>query len=131
MIHPPTIRVMLVDDHASVRKGIKACILIADDLELVAEAANGLEAVEYCQHVQPDVILIDLLMPQMDGITATRLIHERYPAIVILLLTSFKEDKPLEEALEAGASGCLMKEVTAQELIHTIRRTYYESRVLL
>ncbi len=125
----PTIRVMLVDDHASVRKSLKACIMVADDLELVAEASNGLEAVQHCEHVQPDVILMDLFMPHVDGITATKLIHDRHPTIRILLLTSFKEDEPLEEALKAGASGYLMKEVTAQELIQAIHRVYEENPV--
>src|SRR5215207_9316603 len=86
------IRVMLVDDHKVVRSGLSALLYAYDDFELVGEAADGEEAVRLCERVQPDIILMDLIMPRMDGPTATRAIRERYPKVQILVLTSFKED---------------------------------------
>jgi NarL family two-component system response regulator LiaR len=118
------IRVMLVDDHAVVRSGLATFLLAYDDLELVAEASDGDEAVRLCEHARPDVILMDLIMPRMDGATATRLIRERHPNIQVLALTSFKEDNLVQDALRAGAIGYLLKNVTAAELVHAIRAAY-------
>lgn len=115
------IRIMLVDDHAVVRSGLSAFLLAYDDLELVAEAADGAEAVRVCERVQPDVILMDLIMPRMDGATATRTIRERFPNIQVLVLTSFKEDNLVQDALKAGAIGYLLKNVTGDELAAAIR----------
>jgi NarL family two-component system response regulator LiaR len=115
------IRVMLVDDHAVVRSGLAAFLLVIPDLEMVGEAENGDEAVVRCGLLHPDVILMDLVMPGTDGVTATRLIHERYPNVRVIALTSFQEDALVQGALEAGATGYLMKNVTARELAAAIR----------
>lgn len=119
-----TIRVMLVDDHAVVRSGLSTFLLAYDDLELVAEASDGAEAWRLCERVRPDVILMDLMMPRMDGAAATRLIRERYPHIQVLILTSFKEDNLVQDALKAGAIGYLLKNVTGVELAQAIRSAY-------
>jgi NarL family two-component system response regulator LiaR len=118
------IRVMLVDDHTVVRSGLAAFLSAYDDFQLVGEAADGEEAVRLCGRVQPDVVLMDLVMPRMDGPTATRVLRERYPAIQVLALTSFKEDNLVHDALKAGAIGYLLKNVTANELAHAIRAAY-------
>lgn len=115
------IRVMLVDDHAVVRSGLSAFLLAYDDLELVGEAADGAEAVRMCERLHPDVILMDLIMPRMDGATATRAIRERSPQVQVLALTSFKEDNLIQDVLKAGAIGYLMKNISADELAAAIR----------
>jgi NarL family two-component system response regulator LiaR len=116
-----TIRVMIADDHSIVRSGLGAFLLSHNDLALVAEAKNGQKAVELCAELQPDVVLMDLLMPVMDGISATRLIHEQFPAIQIIALTSFPDEKLVREAVQAGATGYLLKDATAAELVKAIR----------
>ncbi len=118
------IRVMLVDDHTVVRSGLAAFLLAYDDLELISEAADGEAAVRLCERWQPDVILMDLMMPRMDGAAATRTIRERYPHIQVLILTSFKEDNLVQDALRAGAIGYLLKNVTAAELAQAIRAAH-------
>jgi len=118
------IRVMLVDDHAVVRSGLSAFLLAFDDLELVAEAGGGEEAVRLCKQLQPDVVLMDLVMPGMDGAAATHAIRERCPQIQIIALTSFKEQELVQGALEAGAIGYLLKNVTADELADAIRKAH-------
>ncbi|GIK11103.1 MAG: DNA-binding response regulator [Chloroflexota bacterium] len=121
MSEAKTIRVMLVDDHAVVRSGLGAFLLAHDDLELAGEASSGERAVAMCQQTQPDVVLMDLMMPGMDGVTATKLIREKYPAVQVIALTSFKEREMVEGALQAGAIGYLLKDVSADELAHAIR----------
>jgi NarL family two-component system response regulator LiaR len=118
---PDHIRVMLVDDHAVVRSGLSAFLMVSPDLELVGEAENGQQAVTRAGLLQPDVILMDLMMPVMDGIAATRAIKQHYPAIQIIALTSFEEDELVQNVLRAGAIGYLMKNVTARELGDAIR----------
>jgi len=115
------IRVMLVDDHAVVRSGLSAFLSVNPDLELVGEAENGQQAVARAGLLQPDVILMDLMMPVMDGIAATQAIKRQHPAIQIVALTSFQEDELVQNALRAGAIGYLMKNVTARELAAAIR----------
>jgi NarL family two-component system response regulator LiaR len=115
------IRVMLVDDHAVVRSGLSAFLLAFDDMELVGEAADGEEAVIMAGHYRPDVILMDLVMPRMDGASATRVIRERFPEIRVVALTSFKEDDLVSNALKAGAIGYLLKNVSSDELAKAIR----------
>ncbi len=119
-----TIRVMLVDDHAVVRSGLSAFLLAYDDLELVGEAADGEEAVRLCGHLRPDVVLMDLVMPRMDGATATRQIRMHYPRIQVLALTSFKEDNLVQDVLKAGAIGYLLKNISGDELANAIRAAY-------
>lgn len=118
------IHIMLVDDHAVVRSGLAAFLLAFDDFILVGEAADGLEALRVCDRVQPDVILMDLLMPRMDGANATRAIRARYPQIQVLVLTSFKEENLVQDALKAGAIGYLLKDVSADELANAIRAAH-------
>ena len=116
------IKVLLVDDHTVVRSGLGAVLAVSDDLQLVGEAADGEEAVRFCERTQPDVILMDLLMPKMDGVAATKAIKERWPKIQIIILTSFKEKEYVEGALKAGAVSYLLKNVSADELVNAIRK---------
>jgi NarL family two-component system response regulator LiaR len=115
------IRVMLVDDHTVVRSGLSAFLIAYDDLELVGEASSGERAIALCQQIQPDVVLMDLMMPGMDGATATRHIREKCPNTQVIALTSFKEKELVEGALQAGAIGYLLKDVAADDLAGAIR----------
>lgn len=118
------IRVMLVDDHAVVRSGLGAFLSVMPDFKLVGEAENGDEAVVRCGLLKPHVILMDLIMPGTDGVAATRRIHEKYPDVRVIALTSFQEDTLIQRALEAGATGYLMKNISARELAIAIRSAY-------
>jgi NarL family two-component system response regulator LiaR len=115
---------MLVDDHLMVRRGLATFLKVYDDLELVGEASSGQEAVQLCGQQQPDVVLMDMVMPEMDGANATRLIRQKYPSIQVLALTSFKEESLIKGALQAGAIGYLLKDVTADELAQAIRAAH-------
>ncbi|PKO13302.1 MAG: DNA-binding response regulator [Chloroflexi bacterium HGW-Chloroflexi-10] len=115
---------MLVDDHAVVRSGLGAFLYVFDDLELVAEAKDGKEALAMCETVMPDVILMDLVMPVMDGAAATKAIRNKWPQIQVVALTSFKEDDLVQGALQAGAIGYLLKNISADELANAIRAAY-------
>lgn len=116
-----TIKVLLVDDHAVVRSGLSKFLMVNKDLKLVGEAADGNEAIQMASLHKPDVILMDLMMPGMDGITATREIHKKYPQVKVIALTSFAEQNMVQGALQAGAIGYLQKNVTAKELGFAIR----------
>jgi NarL family two-component system response regulator LiaR len=116
-----SIRVMIVDDHAMVRTGLAAFLEVSDGLDLVGQATNGQEAVELCEQFQPDVVLMDLVMPEMDGVTATRIIRERWPQVQVIALTSFQEKELVQEALEAGAISYLLKNVSMDELTEAVR----------
>jgi NarL family two-component system response regulator LiaR len=118
------IRVMLVDDHAVVRSGLAAFLLAFDDLELVAEADSGEKALALCHNAQPDVVLMDLVMPGMNGATATRKLRDQCPDAEVIALTSFKEKELVEGALKAGAIGYLLKNVAADELANAIRKAH-------
>ncbi len=118
------IRVLLVDDHMMVRRGLVTVLKIFDDLELAGEAATGREAIQLCIQKQPDVVLMDLVMPEMDGIEATRVIREQFPQVQVLALTSFKEDKRIQKVLEAGAIGYLLKDISADDLAVAIRAAH-------
>jgi NarL family two-component system response regulator LiaR len=115
------IQVMVVDDHNVVRSGLATFLRAYEDLELVGEAQNGQEAVSLCRQKQPDVILMDLMMPEMDGIAATRTILADYPDIKIIAMTSFEEEKLVRGVLAAGAISYLLKNVTSDELAKAIR----------
>jgi NarL family two-component system response regulator LiaR len=118
------IRVMIIDDHAVVRSGLSAFLMVYPDLEMVGEAESGEEGVARAALYQPDVILMDLVMPGMDGVATTRAIRQRYPNIQIVALTSFKDDNLVQGALQAGAIGYLLKNVTASELANAIRSAH-------
>ena len=118
------IRVMLVDDHTMVRRGLATFLMVFDDLQLAGEAESGAAAIQLCAEVRPDVILMDMAMPDMDGATATRLIRQQFSQIQVIALTSFKEGDLVKNALEAGAIGYLLKDVSADELARAIRAAH-------
>ena len=124
LLTPKPIRVMIVDDHMMVRRGLATFLKIFDDLELAGEAENGEAAVQLCTKVQPDVILMDMVMPIMDGAAATRAIRLQFPQIQVIALTSFKEGELIKNALEAGAIGYLLKDVSADDLVRAIRAAH-------
>ncbi len=118
------IRVMIVDDHDMVRRGLATFLRVKADLELVGEASNGQEALQVCEQARPDVILMDLVMPEMDGPTATRAIRERCPQVQVIALTSFQEKELVQAALQAGAISYLLKNVSVDELAEAIRAAH-------
>ncbi len=118
------IRVMFVDDHTMVRRGLATILKVFDDLLLVGEAENGAEAIKLCGEAQPDVILMDMVMPDMDGATTTRVIRQQFPQVQIIALTSFKEGNLVKNALEAGAIAYLLKDVSADDLARAIRAAH-------
>lgn len=118
------IRVMIVDDHSMVRTGLATFIQVNPDLELVGEARDGEKALLLCDRVKPDVILMDLVMPRMNGIQATRTLLERWPHIKVIALTSFQDKELVQEALQAGAISYLLKDVTMDKLSDAIRAAY-------
>lgn len=118
------IKILLVDDHAVVRSGLSKFLMVNKDFKLVAEAGDGAEAVSMASLHKPDVILMDLSMPAMDGIAATREIKKKYPTIKVIALTSFSDQNMVQGALQAGANGYLQKNVTAAELAAAIRGAY-------
>jgi len=115
---------MIVDDHDMVRRGLAAFLKIKADLELVGEASNGQEALRVCEQVRPDVLLMDLVMPGMNGTAATRVIRERWPQVQVIALTSFQEQEMVREILQAGAIGYLLKNVSVDDLAEAIRAAY-------
>jgi len=118
------IRVMLVDDHAMVRRGLATFLKVFDDLQLAGEAESGEAAIQLCAEVMPDVILMDMILPMMDGATVTRAIRQRFPQVQVIALTSFKEGDLIKNALEAGALGYLLKDVSADDLALAIRAAH-------
>lgn len=118
------IRVLLVDDHDMVRRGLATFLAVYDDLELVAEARNGAEALRLCAEVQPDVVLMDLMMPDMDGPSATEQIRRQWPRIQVIALTSFAEPELLQRVLQAGAISYLLKNVSADSLHAAIQAAH-------
>ncbi len=120
----PSIRVLIVDDHALVRTGLAAFLRVCDDLELVAEAESGEQALRLCERHRPDVVLMDMVLPGMDGSAATRAIRERWPRIQVIALTTFKDQEWVEKALQAGAIGYLLKNVSIDELADAVRAAH-------
>ena len=118
------IRVMIVDDHDMVRRGLIAFLRVKADLELVAEASDGQEAVDLCEQVRPDVVLMDLVMPGMDGTAATQIIRQRWPHVQVVALTSFEERELVRGALQAGAISYLLKNVSVDDLAEAIRAAH-------
>jgi two-component system, NarL family, response regulator LiaR len=118
---PDRIRVMTVDDHEIFRGGIRFLMLALDDIELVAEAHDGEEALSLCEQVRPDVVLMDMMMSGMAGIEATKAIREHYPSVQVLALTSFYDRELVQRAMQAGAIGYLLKGVSMEKLGEAIR----------
>lgn len=117
------IRLLIVDDHAMVRKGLSTFLKASSDLELVGEAGNGTDALRLCAEVHPDVVLMDLMMPEMSGIDTIQAIRKLHPAIRIIALTSFEEESLVKAALRAGATSYLLKNISADRLTEAIRAT--------
>ncbi len=115
------IRVMIVDEHDMVRRALAMFLRVCEDLELVGEARNGQEALAMCERLLPDVVLMDLRMPVMDGFTATRRIREQWPEVRVIALTSYHEQELVHDALDAGAIGYLLKNVSGHRLAEAIR----------
>lgn len=118
------VRVIIVDDHGMVRKGLTAYLSNRPDIEVTGEARDGREALTLCEQLHPDVILMDLVMPEMGGVAATRAIHQRWPQVQVIALTSFQEKELVQDALQAGAIGYLLKNISGDELHQAILRAY-------
>jgi len=118
------IRVMIVDDHTMVRRGLATFLMVFDDLQLAGEAESGEAAIQLCAEINPDVVLMDMVMPGMDGTTATRAIRQQFPNVQVLVLTSFIDRELIKNALGAGAIGYLLKDVSADELARAIRAAH-------
>ncbi|GAB4438028.1 MAG: response regulator transcription factor [Chloroflexi bacterium OHK40] len=123
MSEPGRIRVLVADDHPLAHMGMRHFVEAYPELELVGEAGNGMDAVELCERTRPDVVLMDMLMPGVDGVAATRQIKERHPSIRVIVLTSYHDGTMVEQAMRAGASGYLLKTATPHELMQAIRQT--------
>ncbi len=121
MTDSKSIRVLIVDDHGMVRRGLMTYLKNETDLQIVGEARDGREAVRLCEQFQPDVILMDLVMPELDGIAATRLIRKQWPHVQVIALTSFGEKELVQNALQAGAISYLLKNVSGSDLAAAIR----------
>jgi NarL family two-component system response regulator LiaR len=120
----PAIRVLLVDDYEVVRRGLRGVLELLPEVEIVGEASNGREAVDTAYRLQPDVILMDLAMPEMDGLQAIRVIRERQPEIAVVALTSFTEPERIQAAMAAGAAGHLTKDAEAEQVADAVRAAY-------
>ena len=124
MIPTPPIRVLVVDDYPMVRRGLATFLKAFEDFELAGEAADGEVAVQLCGRVAPDVVLMDMVMPLMDGVAATRAIRQQFPKVQVIALTSFKDEGLVGKALQAGAISYLLKDVSADELARAIRAAH-------
>jgi DNA-binding NarL/FixJ family response regulator len=124
------IRLMIVDDHAVVREGLRAFLGLQEDVEVVGEAADGSAALEQAELLRPDVILMDLVMPRLDGVSAMRELRARLPQSRVIVLTSFLEDERLLPAIEAGAAGYLLKDTEPSELARAIRAAHAGEAVI-
>lgn len=124
------IKILIADDHAVVREGTRQILEEEPDLEVVAEAADGREAIELAKKLRPDLAIIDISMPQVDGIEATRKIKELFPAMAVLILTAYDDDQFVFSLLEAGAAGYLLKSVRGKELIAAVRQVHAGESVL-
>ncbi len=124
------IQVMLVDDQSIIREGLRMILSLDDEIEIIGEACNGKEAIELVKNIKPDVILMDIRMPIMDGVKATEIIKERYPDIKIIILTTFNEDEYIFQGLKNGADGYILKDVKSDDIVKGIK-TVYSGNVLL
>jgi DNA-binding NarL/FixJ family response regulator len=121
---PEPIRVLIVDDHAVVREGLRSFLELQDGIAVAGEAADGAEAVAAAERLRPDVVLMDLVMPELDGVEAMRRLRERVPRARVIVLTSFLDDERLLPAIRAGAAGYLLKDAQPQELARAIRTAH-------
>lgn len=124
------IKILIADDHAVVREGTRQILEQQKDLEVVAEAVNGEEAIKFAGSCRPDIAIVDISMPGIDGIEATRKIKELYPDISVLILTAYDDDQFVFSLLEAGAAGYLLKSVRGRELVEAVRRVHGGESVL-
>jgi DNA-binding NarL/FixJ family response regulator len=124
------IRVLVVDDHAILRDGIRSILESQKDIVVVGEADDGVKAVEYVKELQPDVVLMDLSMPRLNGLEATRLIKENYPQVKVLILTQYDNREHILPALRAGASGYVLKRSGRREMLNALRHVYDEGTFL-
>jgi two-component system, NarL family, response regulator LiaR len=127
MDHDSNIRVLIVDDHEILRMGLAVFLESQDDFVLVGEAGDGLQAIKLCDQLQPDVVLMDIMMPVMDGITATHIIMQKHPDIAIVMLTSSFTGGREKEAREAGAQGYMRKNISGDKIAETIRAAVRKS----
>jgi len=123
MVHNP-IRVVLVDDHSLMHRSVDAILGASPDIKLVGQAANGQEGIALCEQNQPDIVLMDVVMPIMDGIEATKVLHERFPSVKVLVLSSFQDHESVYAMLRNGAAGYLTKSSLSEDLIETIRAAF-------
>jgi NarL family two-component system response regulator LiaR len=121
---PQPIRVIVVDDHPMVRRGLATILKVFDDVELAGEAATGEAAIYLCNQVLPDVVLMDMVLPDMDGVAATRIIRKNLPKVKILALSSFKDEALVLNVMQAGAIGYLLKDISANDLVQAIRAAH-------
>jgi DNA-binding NarL/FixJ family response regulator len=116
------IRVLLVDDQTLIRQGIRLLLEIESDIEVVGQAVNGREALQLAETLHPDVILMDVRMPEMDGVAATRELSLRFPDVKVIILTTFEDDETVFEGLKAGARGYLLKDISSEEMAEAVRK---------
>src|SRR5260221_10055074 len=121
MTQTEPIKILLVDDHDMVRRGLAVFLEAFPDMVLVGEAAHGVDAIEMCDQSTPDVVLMDVLMPQMDGIEATRRIRAKYPHVQVLMLSSSKDEDLIKAGIQAGAIGYVLKNISAEDMAEAIR----------
>jgi len=119
------IRVMVVDDHDAVRRGLSYSLALFDELQFVGAAGNGREAISLCSQINPDVVLMDIKMPEMDGVAATRYIRQAYPRVQVIALTSYQDPETFQAMLQAGAVGYLLKSASIEEIANTIFATCF------
>jgi two-component system, NarL family, response regulator NreC len=124
------IRVLLVDDHTILREGINALLSGEPDIEVVGEASDGIEALDQVARLEPDVVIMDLVMPRMNGLEATRQIHEKHPTVRVLVLSMYDNDEYVREILQAGASGYVLKRVATDDLVRAIHEVHAGSSFL-
>ena len=126
----PQIRILLADDHMLMRMGLSTLVACEEDIKIVGEARNGRQAVELAHALKPDIVIMDLMMPELGGAEATKLIHDAYPEIKIMVLTSFGTSKEMSDAITNGADGALMKDTAAEDLISAIRSIIAGERII-
>ena len=123
-------KILIADDHAIVREGTRQILEQEKDMEVAGEAADGREAIDLAGRLKPDLVIIDIAMPEIDGIEATRQIKEQFPDISMLVLTAYDDDQLIFSLLEAGAAGCVLKSIRGKELVEAVRQVHAGESVL-